>query len=192
MIDQALLTSIEVERLLQGKSISDREPWAAECLGQVDDYLRRVCDEISESTGAASKVEWDHYGSGYASFVDAWFYKDTPDFDVREPMRHGHEHTGLVVLLSRLSPFVVFMEGERRWHGHGASSYLPALEAVDQLETPAVATLALQVELVLQRHGLVRAKKSRLDSALDPGLRVPTILTDGPFTQFDALFYWED
>jgi hypothetical protein len=192
MQESVLLTPAEVERLLSGKAISDRDPWVTGDERCVDDYLRSVCSAVTASTGSVSKVEWDHYGSGYASYVDAWFYKDAAAFDVRNPTRYGHEHTGLVVLMSRLSPYVVFMEGEQHWHAHGGSSYLPAFDAVDQLKTPAVAELAQQVQPVLERYGLVRIAKERLGAPLSSELRVPTILTDGSFRQFDALFHWED
>jgi hypothetical protein len=192
MDETTLLTAAQVETLIRGQPISDRDPWATGDEPLVDAFLRTVCDAICRLTGSESKVAWDHYGSGYASFVDAWFYKDTADFDPRQPVQHGHGYTGLVVLLSRLSPHVVFMEGERHWHGQGSSSYLPAFAAIDQFESPGVIALAQQVQPILERHGLVRLTRDALATPLPPDLAVPTILSDEPFTQFDAMFHWED
>lgn len=193
MTDPEFFTPAEIDRLIRGEPISHLSPWATGDERLVDDCLRAACDAITVSTGSKSKVEWEHYGSGYASYVDAWFYKETTNFDVRTPTGHGHEHTGLVVLLSRLSPYVVFMEGERRWHASGAgSSYMPSFEAVDQLETPGVMALAQQVQALLEQRGLLRVTKAQLAALLTSDLRVPTILTDGPFRHFDALIHWED
>jgi hypothetical protein len=55
-----------------------------------------------------------------------------------------------------------------------------------------VSLLAGQVQPVLESHGLVRAVREQLSEPLPAGLSVPTILTNRGFTQFDALFYWED
>ena len=187
-----LLTRSEVERLLSQQTISDRHPWVANDERLIEGHLKGACAAMMRATRSKSRVEWGHYGSGYASYVDAWLYKTTPDFDAKHPIRNGEGHTGLVVLLSRLSPYFVFMEGEKHWHATGGSSYLPQFDMLDRLEAQGVSRLAEQVQPVLESHGLVRAVREQLSEPLPEGLRVPTILTDRRFTQFDALFYWED
>ena len=187
-----LLSSADVDRLLDQAPITDRHPWASGEEHQVEGHLRRVLADVERSTRTLSRVEWAHYGSGYASFVDAWLYRPTPAFDAKRTLRHGEEHTGLVVLLSRLSPYFVFMEGEKHWHARGSGSYLPGFDLLDRLDTPAVASLAEEVEPVLQAHGLIRARRGQLEEPLASGVHVPTILTDRGFNQFDALFHWED
>jgi hypothetical protein len=84
------------------------------------------------------------------------------------------------------------MEGEKHWHVQGGSSYLPEFDMLDKLETESVSLLAQQVQPVLESCGFIRAVRKQLSEPLPSNLRVPTILTDRGFTQFDALFYWED
>ena len=187
-----LLSETEVERLLHQQMIKDEHPWSTGDGRLVEGHLKATLAAVERSTRTKSKVEWNHYGSGYASFIDVWLYKTTPEFDAKRPVGHGEQHTGLVVLLSRLSPYFVFLEGEKHWHSRGASSYLPEFNMVDRLETPAVKSLSDAVQAVLQSHGLVRALRSQLEEPLATKIRVPTILTDRGFNQFDALFYWED
>lgn len=92
-------------------------------------------------------------------------YKNTPDFDVKRPLCHGEEHIGLTVLLSRLSPYFVFMESEKQWDVHGSGyQALPELEMLDRMETPAVIALSQQVQSELEKCGLVRAYKEQLTS----------------------------
>lgn len=189
---RSLLSLPQAKALLSQHSISDLHPWKTNDEPAIDAFYAMVCAEVSHATGALSRIEWTHYGSGYASYIDAWFYKASPEFNVRTSIGQGSEHTGLVVLLSRLSPYFVFMEGEKTWHAHGGSSYLPEFGMVDHLPTQAVAALADQVQPILEGHGLVRASREALMEPLPPDLQVPTILADRGFTQFDALFYWED
>ena len=187
-----LLSRGEIERLLSQQTISERHPWVTNDDRLIEAHLKGACAAVTRATRSESRVEWGHYRSGYASFVDAWLYKTTPDFDVKQPIRDAEGHIGLVVLLSRLSPYFVFMQGEKRWHATGGSSYLPEFGMLDKLEAKSVSLLAGQVQPVLESHGLVRAVREQLSEPLPAGLSVPTILTARGFTQFDALFYWED
>lgn len=187
-----LLSLPQIEALLSQRSISDLYPWNTENEEAVSGFYKMVCADICRATGVLSRNEWDHYGSGYASYIDAWFYKTSPEFNVEKPLCYGNEHKGLVVLLSRLSPFFVFMEAEKSWHTQGGSGYLPESEMIDRLPTKAIAALADQVQPILESYGLIRAPREALTQPLPPTLRVPTVLTDRAFLLFDALFYWED
>ncbi|ACX88238.1 hypothetical protein [Pectobacterium parmentieri] len=191
-----LLSPHDITRLLQipvSQCISDEYPWISNDEALIDKHLNDVCAHVIQQTHTQSRIEWDHYGSGYASFVDAWFYKNTPDFNAKHPIRYGEEHTGLTVLLSRLSPYFVLMESEKRWdvHGGGAGES-PELEKVDRFDTPVVEALSQQVQVVLEKCGLIRVYKEQLVSPLPTSIHVQTLFTESGFTQFDALFYWED
>ncbi|WP_254592626.1 hypothetical protein [Pectobacterium polaris] len=97
------------------------------------------------------------------------------------------------LMLSTTPPYFVLIESEKRWDVHGGGSgALPELEMIDRLETPAVIALSQQVQSELEKCGLVRAYKEQLTSPLPTGTHVPTLLTEHDFTQFDALFHWED
>lgn len=186
-----MLTPSQIDLLITQRSISGLQPWASNDSQKIDDFYRTVCATVAQSSGALSRIEWGHYGSGYASFIDAWFYKPEAGFKVDEALGKGSEYKGLVVLLSRLSPYFVFMEGEKRWHAKGGSSYLPESAMLDRLLAPAIVALAAEVQTVLENHGLVRLFKADLSAALVPNIAVPTILAD-QFTEYDALYYWED
>jgi hypothetical protein len=135
------------------------------------------------------KTEWNDYGSGYASFIDAWFY--FPDGRARASSR-DERHFGVFVLLSRLSCFYVVGQGEKAWTANAASSYLPDLTAVDTVSHPALVELERGIDQFLSAMGMRRLGISDLQIPISPHHYVPTIMSDAPFTQFDALFYWAD
>jgi len=182
----------QVERLLSQQSISDYHPWSTKDEHVVDNFYRNVCADVTHKTTTQSYIEWDHYGSGYASYIDAWFYQPASEFIVNEPLKYGQAHKGLAVLLSRLSPYFVFMEGEKGWHSQGGSGYLPAYEMVDYLPSTSVTSLANAIQPILEEYGLIRLFRENLGQPLNTTQQVPTILTDGPFTEFDALYHLED
>ncbi|WP_409308744.1 hypothetical protein [Pectobacterium sp. B1J-3] len=189
-----LLSQHEITMLLQPvpQCISDEYPWVSNDEQLIEKHLKSVCAQVMRLTNTQSRIEWNHYGSGYASFIDTWFYRNTPDFNVKRPVGYGEEHIGLTVLLSRLSPYFVFMESDKHWHSKGGYQPLPDLERVDKLETPAVIKLSQHVQSVLEQCGLTRIYKGQLTASLPTGTHVPTVLNARGFTQFDALFYWED
>jgi hypothetical protein len=192
MSDSSPFSAEDIVRLLAHECVSPKSPWSTNDALKIDSHLTTICEEIEATTGALSRIEWDHYGSGYASFVDAWFYRPTAEFTAKAPAIHGEHYVGLVVLLSRLAAVFVFMEGEKHWHTKGGSSYLPCFQGVDSFSSPGVIGLAAQVQRVLERQGLRRLSRTELERPLPTGTAVPTILSDEPFFEFDALFHWED
>lgn len=183
-----LLSDDDITALLAGRPITHQAPWASGDSAAIDAHLLEACQAIEQALGARSRIVWDDYGSGHASFVDAWFYR--APYGIEE--KDEQAHTGLVVLFSRLSHRYVFMEGDKSWHAEGSSSYLPGFDLVDRLEADSVVRMAELAQEVLARRGFVRASRAGLGAPLADGLEVPTILGDPPFTQFDALFYWAD
>ncbi|KQZ26957.1 hypothetical protein [Duganella sp. Root1480D1] len=183
----------EISALLSERSISQEYPWVTNDFQEIEKFFKFLFAETRRKTQVKSLVEWQNYGSGYASFVDAWFYRESPDFSASFEPDRGESYTGLVVVLSRLSPYFVLMEGEKSWNAEGGgSSYLPNLGSVDKFRSQAVLDLASEVQAILEIHGLIRLSHEMLDKPIDPEFDVPTVLSDRPFTLFDALFHWED
>lgn len=170
-------TEQQLSLLLRGEPICQDPPW---CQGvkSVEDYYRWVLAEVERKTGWKCEVEWGHYGSGYASYVDVW---------IHQPHSPG---LGLGLLLSRLSPYFVFFQNQVDLRNGRRTTYsLPDLELTDDY---ADSKLAAAVQKVLEEQQLVRLYAQELTHPLPPGTAVPTLLGDPPYSQWDALFYWED
>jgi hypothetical protein len=201
---EPLLSRAQIERLISRKRIAEIPPGPRRRGGR--GFYGRVCEEISRRTGVLERGEWNHYGCGYASYIDAWFYRTSAEFQVAPPTASEEKYRGLGVLLSRLSPYFVIMEGEKGWwttpsNSHsktrnqaagGGHSYVPQFEMVDRLSSPAVRKLAAQLEPMLTEFGLIRVGKDQLSEPLPDDIRIDTNLSDGPLRLFDALFYWYD
>ena len=63
---------------------------------------------------------------------------------------------------------------------------------MDNLTNDAVVGLAIEVEKILAAKGLRRLKQAALDTPLDIGVTIPTVLTDDYVSFYDGLFYWEE
>lgn len=178
----------EVKRLHEAVPTRGPNPWASDDRSAVDAHLRTAVGLVAAQLGLQHRTEFDSYGSGYASFVDAWFHRPTPEFQTGP----GNSYAGLVVLLCSESPHFVLGEGEKSWHDRGSSSYLPDFDFIDQFTVPAVEALVPAVERILVDFGMIRLSKNDLAAALPADIEIPTILSDPPFRLFDAMFYWED
>lgn len=55
-----------------------------------------------------------------------------------------------------------------------------------------VKALAVSIQEKLDAAGLIRLTKADISSPLPLNVNVSTNLTDQDFTEFDAIFYWED
>ncbi|WP_296283334.1 hypothetical protein [uncultured Acinetobacter sp.] len=187
------LSDAEITALTSGSTITEKYPWNTLDNEVIEQFYLNICYEIEQKTDCLSQKEFNAYGSGYASFYDLWLYKDKQSFNVpNSPYTNNHFY-GLVILFSQLSPYYVFMQGEKCWHDKGGFSYLPDSTMIDNLKTWAVKDLAKQVEPILASYGLIRLTHEQLKNPLIGSWKIPTILNiDEQFTLFDALFYWED
>lgn len=181
-----------LKKLLNGQNISDQSPWSSNDEKEIVRFYRAICEDLCREFVLSSKIEWGHYGSGYASYIDAWFYRDNDQFKISSSPEI-RQYSGLVVLFSRLSPYFVVGEGIKSWNiNGGGTSYLPAFEMVDHFTHQPVADLLREMEPRLLQRGLVRLCKDDLKKLLPENSRVPTILGDPPYRAFDALFHWAD
>jgi hypothetical protein len=67
------LANDEIAQLIRGQELV-RFPPVRTPTPLLESFYADLVKEFTNSTGCAEKTEWNHYGSGYASFVDAWFY----------------------------------------------------------------------------------------------------------------------
>lgn len=155
-------------------------------------FYRKVCDEVSRHLRLKTCIEWDPYGSGEASFFDAWFYRDAPEFKVTIPNFSGHAYTGLWVLLHRSSPYYVVGEGQKSWDENASGGYWPVMKAVDEFETDAVVQVCKDVEHQLWKRGFIRLRREDVDRPIPEDIKVETIMDAGRYYLFDAIFHWTD
>lgn len=152
--------------------------------------LEKTIEKISTSFSLSSRCELDHYGCGYASYVEAWFYRSDGLFRLSSNLEN--DYTGLCVLLCRLAPVYCMFEGEKSWHRKGGASFLPDFDSVDEFETQVVKDLSIKVEPFLLEHGYFRIRRSEMSGRLRDDVKVPTILGGEFLREYDAIFHWED
>lgn len=183
-----IFSNDQIDRLLNQKPISDVWPWDSSDELSVEKHLKAVVAELRRENRLIDKTEYGHYGSGYASFIDCWLSRETDEFKAGK----GHCYWGLVILFSRLSNYYVIGQGSKSWSSGSAASYMPSIDMVDNIECGFLEDLAKSICKTLGNRGFVRLSKAQLSGILAKDVKIPTILSDPPWCDFDALFYWED
>ena len=185
-------SAAEIARLVQCQPVREPLPFDPSDDRSIHRFYEELVKQIEEPQCLRARVEWHPYGSGYASFIEAWFYPVDGRASL-PPFHPGDErHIGLSVLLSRLSRYFVLVQDERSWSADSGSGGMPNFSAVDDIDHPALLPHVAAVTALLTAAGLQRLSRSDLAALLPDDVQVPTILTDKPLRQFDALFYWED
>ena len=192
MPNEPFFTDAEVARLIQAQPVREPLPFDPADDTAIRRFYEELVRQIEREQGLRARVEWHHYGCGYASFIEGWFYPADGRASLPPFRAGGERHAGLVVLLSRLSRYFVLGQDEKSWTADGGSGCLPSFSTVDDLTHPAILALAAPVTTLLSARGLQRLSRAELAALLPEDIQVPTILTDEPFRQFDALFHWED
>jgi len=185
-----LFTPVQLQKLLNAEYISNQHPWSTND-SAIQKFYAQICSEITNNARVKSLIEWDDYGSGYASYFDAWFYNDTAEFE-NSTLINVKAYNGLAVLFSRLSHYFVFLEGSKSWSEKSRGSYMPAFDSIDALRTSAVIALANEVQPILENHGLKRLSREDLSTVLPEQLEIRTLFGNPPYREYDALFNWED
>jgi hypothetical protein len=183
-----LLTDEQLREIVQGRPIGIQWPYAGGSETEIEKHMRHAV-ALLRSTGALEvDAEFNHYGSGYASYVHVFCEKTQGR---SRTSRDGtDEIDGIAVYLSRLTPYAVYGREERTKHATGGSQgYLRARDVYSLPPGDWLQEVGA-IRAVLQNLGFVFPEKQQLVEALPIELDIPTVLENKHV--YDAIFYWED
>ena len=176
--------------MIAGRLVGDAPPYADGSEAEIEPHLRRAVAALDRQRPLDAEGDFNHYGSGYASYVDVFCFKSGGRSTVRRDNVDWID--GLSLYLCRLAPVAAFGPGQKTRHDRGGGYTFLRPESVG--ETPdgdwTAETRALAD--VLGWYGFSVLSKEQLSAPLPFKAEVATILADPPYQVFDALFYWED
>ena len=185
-------TNEEIKRIIEMKTVGNFYPYDVKENDEkaIDDYLRQVVGSLARVNNLTYEADFNHYGSGYASYVDCFCWKRDGSSTKIEDREQSID--GIRIYLSRLAPIAVFGEGLVTKHTNGGSS--------DFLSNTTVGTLPpgdwnIQIQGIrkqLESFNFQILEREYLNQFLPFKATIPTIMSDPPYRLFDAFFYWED
>ncbi len=104
MDKRTLLTENLLKKVIQGKRVGDFYPFIQGDDAQMEHYISHLVGEIGGLKGLLYEADFDHYGSGFASYVSVFLWQKEEE----EVLANGEvSMKGLWLYISRLAPVVI-------------------------------------------------------------------------------------
>lgn len=191
----------QLQTMINGKAIGEFYPYNTNNEQEIEAHIRRLFYRLKRIPKLIVEAEWDHFGSGYASFVEFFCYRKE-DITVIEE-RDGERELkfeGIIIDVCRLAPVVIMGEDER----------FKTVEIISQEEIAGAYSSLLddprRLKISEKFHDLERQLMQALEEfeykILDEAIvkqpltlktKIPTIYREPTgYKVIDAFFYWED
>jgi len=182
------LSSQELQEIINGNQVGSEWPFMGGTPDDVEVHLRMIMQSLNESYGIEVDGEFDHYGSGYASYVHL-FCKRPKDASTYQ--RDGRKWIdGIAVYLSRLAPIAVLGAETRTVFERGSSHGFLDASSIDQLPDETWSEERTIIESILVEEGYQLASREEMNAPLPFKATIKSAFDDK--SVFDAVFYWED
>ena len=194
---KALFTNEQLQALIRQEVISEQYPYSTRDEQELKNYLKAILDEL-ERTKIRCKVATDHFGSGYASYIQ-WFCHEDQHVEVKEyPSKRVEDIQGLHVLISRLTPVIMIGNANESSTYSLSSEYLGGgnsmLDEPHQLVIePRFEQLFNALVRMFMKYNFTVLRKEDVELPLPFDADIPTLSRDKrKYLVWDAIFYWED
>ncbi|PJK16028.1 hypothetical protein CQS04_12405 [Chryseomicrobium excrementi] len=191
----------QLQAMIDGKIVGEKFPYDTNDEREIEAHIRRLFHRINRIPNVVCEAEWNHFGSGYASFVEFFCYQKE-DLIVLEE-KHGHREikmNGLIVDISRLASVAIMGDDEQyktihiesnEYRGGAYGSFLGGTKLIGVSER--FQTFGEQLKQVLEEFDFEVVEPEEMNQLLSFKTKIPTIYRESrDYTVADAIFYWED
>ncbi|MGG0720266.1 hypothetical protein ABE096_22200 [Robertmurraya massiliosenegalensis] len=196
-----MFTNEQLQDLIAGKAIGDKFPYDTGNEQEIEAHIRRLFHRINRIPHIICEAEWNHFGSGYASFVEFFCY--TKNNVTVESEKYGirkEKTEGIIIDICRLAPVAIMGEDDRsktiRIESNEVLSggYGSIISASNQLYLrEEFHELGRQLKLALEEYEYALLDFELISAPLPFRAEIPTIYKEpGDYIIMDAIFYWED
>lgn len=200
-------TSEQLQTIISEKPIGNSYPYNTKDDKEIEKYILNLFYSLNCSPLIKCSSEFNHYGSGYASYVDFFCYKKEDCSILQKDYSQKSnvstiEIEGFVIYVSRLAPVAV-IGIDTRYHTveklenrkNGFLGAFTFLQAKDVISTPpnTLAEEFREVVTKLQDSEYTILDRDYVSQSLPFKAQIPTILSvERDYRIFDAIFYWMD
>lgn len=196
-----MFTNEQLQNLIDGKIIGHQFPYDSYSEEEIEAHIRRLFYRINRIPNLVCEAEWNHFGSGYASFVEFFCYRKA---DVTLFEEKGNRRTlitkGIIIDVCRLAPVAIMGEDDRYKTICTKTNELFGGAYGTLLADPRRLTVGEQLQTVAQAlsHALVEfdynlLEEQHIHHPLTFQTNIPTIYRKPKdYLVMDAIFYWID
>jgi hypothetical protein len=167
-------------------------PYDRGSAADIEAHLKDASALLERSPRLSVFTHRDHYGSGYASYVHLFCFKQKGK---SASQNQGHtEIDGIDVYLCRLAPVAALGAGSQtRFVGGGMAYTTLSVEQVNQSPPGEWAWEINEIRTKLDRRGFVLPSQAELSQKLPFALKAKRYRPSySPTCVFDAIFFWDE
>ncbi|HLR43271.1 MAG TPA: hypothetical protein VK067_08550 [Pseudogracilibacillus sp.] len=193
----------QLQGFIKGEINGNAYPYDTKNVDEVETYLKQLYYQIKRIPNIICEAEFEHYGSGYASFVEFFCYLKEDIVVIKDIEKHGileHKKIGVLLNVSRLAPVFIYGEDERyeivrtetKEIVSGGYSPLPGQTNIFKVNEKFDRVLH-ELFQVLKTFGYQALDEEYANASLPFQTTIPTIYREAyEYRVLDVLFYWED
>ena len=196
-----MFSNEQLQRLIEGETVGNKFPYDANSEQEIEAYIRQLFHRINRIPNLVCEAEWNHFGSGYASFIEFFCYQEDDVRVVEEKYgRREIKTDGIIIDICRLAPVAIMGEDERyktirietnEVVGGAYGSLLGRPKLLDLSEK--FQTIAEKLKRVLKEFDYELLEIEKMNQPLSFQTKIPTIYREPrDYLVVDAIFYWED
>lgn len=183
-------TDEEIRRLAADSPVGAEWPYSGGSAEEVETFLHLAVHTLERDRSRIVKADFNHFGSGYASFVEVFCYP--ADNSTRQQQATGEEFEGIVYYLSRLAPVATYAVDTRLSSRQKYTGSLLSDDTAGILRDPKWVDFHRNICALLRGHSFHIADNVELNVPLPFPVKIDTNLGNSPYCLFDLLFHWMD
>lgn len=195
-----MFSNKQLQDLIEGKIIESKFPYDTNNEKEIEAHIRRLFHRINRIPNIVCEAEWNHFGSGYASFVEFFCYRKE---DVAIEEKYGMreiETKGMIIDICRLAPVAIMGEDDRSQKTHIETKKVVSGSYGTILDNPnsllygsGFQVIERELEQALKEFNYELLTAEEMSQPLPFQAIIPTIYREPrEYKVVDAIFYWED
>ena len=196
-----MFSNQQLRDLIAGKVVGSSFPYDTVNEQEIEAHIRRLFHRINRIPNLICEAEWNHFGSGYASFVEFFCYMKEDVIVVAEKNGRREERTkGIIVDICRLAPVAIMGEDDRckmiciETNEEIGGAYSTLLEGPRRLYlSEKFQRIEWKLKQALKEFDYELLEAERINKRLPFQAKIPTLYrVPREYLIMDAIFYWED
>ena len=195
-----MFSNKQLQGLIEGKIIGSKFPYDTNNEEEIEAHIRRLFYRINRIPNIVCEAEWNHFGSGYASFIEFFCYRKE---DVAAEEKYGMreiETKGMIIDICRLAPVAIMGEDDRSLKIHIETNKVVSGSNGTILDNPnslvsegEFQVIVGELEQALKEFNYELLTAEEMSQPLPFQAIIPTIYREPrEYKVVDAIFYWED
>lgn len=193
----------QLKSFIKGEIIGESYPYDTKDEKKIEAYIKQLYNRMKRIPNVFCEAEFDHFGSGYASFIEFFCYRREDIRIIKKKEKYGileYEIKGILINVSRLAPIFIYGEDERartvrvetKKNIAGAYSPLPGQTNIFHMDEK-FSEMMYELFQVLKEFKYEPLAKTYANQVLPFEADIPTFYREPhEYRVLDALFYWED